>query len=143
MNYGVWNVRGLNKDNHQLEVVNFIKVNKLSFVSLFETKVKHNNSITTAKKIKRNWKWWFNYDHHYNGRVWVGWDASVWEISLCSSSAQHISVLVKFLEKQINFMVTFVYAYNEGSDRVALWDYLASVNTSLPWSIALVYSWGL
>lgn len=124
----------MNKSSHQRELINFISVNSLSFIGLMETKVKEDNSMMVSKKIKKSWKWFFNYDYHHNGRVWVGWDPTVWSISLHTKSAQHITCMVTFLEKSITFLATFVYAYNEAIDRVSLWQDLTSLSsTSLPW----------
>lgn len=135
MNFAVWNVRGLNKKPHQDEVVNFINANHLSLCALVETKVKLSNSMLVAKKIKKGWNWLFNYGDHYNGRVWVGWDPNFWNISMLHSSPQDITCLCEFKEKQISFVATFVYAFNDGNDRVALWDFLTSFVTSLPWTV--------
>ena len=32
-------------------------------------------------------------------------------------------------------MITFVYAHNEGSDRMPLWNYLSQTSFDMPWSI--------
>lgn len=134
MNVASWNVRGLNKSTHQRELINFIAVNSLSFIGLMETKVKEKHSLVVSKKIKKSWSWFFNYDHHYNGRVWVGWDPSIWHVTVYTKSAQHITCFVTFLEKNLTFMATFVYAYNEAQDRVPLWQDLNSLSsTNLPW----------
>lgn len=85
-----------------------------------ETKVKVSNSLTVSKKINRNWSWIFNYDYHANGRIWIGWDPDLWHISVHSKSAQQITCLVTFIEKQMHFMVTFVYAFNKPHQRLPL-----------------------
>lgn len=85
------NVCGLNKDLHLKEVQHFICTNNIDFMGLLETKVKVQNALGTSKNINKNWKWLFNYDHNYNGRVWVGWNPNVWVVFLHSMSAQHIT----------------------------------------------------
>ncbi|XP_074328439.1 uncharacterized protein LOC141700297 [Apium graveolens] len=121
---------------HQNELVNFISENHLDFMGVLETKVKLRNANRISKKINKNWKWLFNYDHHYNGRVWVGWNSDVWDISLHSSSAQHMTCSAHFIEKNLHFLITFVYAYNEGADRNSLWKSLYSFSSCLlPWCV--------
>ncbi|XP_074326901.1 uncharacterized protein LOC141664844 [Apium graveolens] len=105
-------------------------------MGVLETKVKVHNASGISKKINRRWNWLFNYDHHYNGRVWVGWDPGVWKVSLHSSNAQCITCVATFLEKDITILVSFVYAYNEACDRVSLWNYCTNLtNSSLPWCL--------
>lgn len=50
-------------------------------MSCIEIKVKLANSIVFSKRIKRNWNWLFNYDHHDLGRIWVGWDPNHWIVT--------------------------------------------------------------
>ncbi|XP_074374164.1 uncharacterized protein LOC141714549 [Apium graveolens] len=136
MNFVVWNVRGINKAPHQKELHNFISVNKLNFMGLLETKVKSFNALIISKKIRKDWKWCFNYDHHYNGRVWVGWNPSVWDVSIHSLSSQVITCTATFLEKNLSFLVSFVYAHNDAPDRVPLWNYCMNLSTtSLAWCL--------
>lgn len=133
MNCATWNVRGLNKEAHQNEVIRFISTNKLSLVGLLETKVKKANSYYISKKVARSWKWLFNYDYHENGRVWVGWDNNVWDLNMVDASEQHISCVALFREKQLSFLITFVYAQNRGYERSPLWNYISNVTATLPW----------
>ncbi|XP_074342078.1 uncharacterized protein LOC141679483 [Apium graveolens] len=135
MNFATWNVRGINKAPHQKELQNFIFVNKIDFMGVLETKVKVTNALGISKKINKNWRWLFNYDYHYNGRIWVGWNPNVWEISLYSQSSQFITCNARLIEKNLNIIVTFVYAFNDAIDRVPLWDYILSTsNSPTPWA---------
>ncbi|XP_074326627.1 uncharacterized protein LOC141664571 [Apium graveolens] len=102
--------------------------NQLFFADLDEVLLME---FCISKKINRAWKWLFNYDYHYNGLVWVGWNPDIWDITLHSSSAQHITCNAHFIEKDIHFLVTFVYAFNDGADRHALWSHLSSLGTCL------------
>lgn len=69
-------------------------------------------------------------------RVWVGWNPVIWEVFLHFMSGQIVTCNATFLEKNISFLVSFVYAFNDAIDRVPLWDYLLSLsNTSMPWCL--------
>ncbi|XP_063935557.1 uncharacterized protein LOC135147075 [Daucus carota subsp. sativus] len=136
MNLAAWNVRGLNKKPHQDEVVNFINSNGLSLCGFLETKVKSHNSLSISKRIKKGWKWIFNNDYHYNGRIWVGWDPNFWDIVVVDCNAQWITCKCTFKEKNVSFLSSFVYAYNNACDRIPLWNYfLSASSTILPWIV--------
>ncbi|XP_074327862.1 uncharacterized protein LOC141665780 [Apium graveolens] len=104
-------------------------------MGVLETKVKVSNALSISKKINKNWQWLFNYDRHYNGRIWVGWNPNIWEVSLHSKSVQFITCNARLIEKNLNIIVTFVYAFNDAIDRVQLWEYITSTCSSpLPWT---------
>jgi len=130
-----WNVRGLNKYSHQQGVASLINDNQLSFLALLETKVKIHNAMSISTKIKNNWNWLHNYDNHYNGRVWIGWDPNCWNVHRVDSSSQFITCDVSHIASSITFVATFVYAFNDGYDRMPLWSYLVRQNFSKPWCI--------
>lgn len=136
MRFASWNVKGLNKGPHQKLLVNFISLYKLDLMGVLETKVSLIMFFFVFKKIQKNWKWLFNYEHHYNGHVWVGWNPNVWDITLHSMSSQHITCLAKFLEKDYSFLVSFLYAHNDALDRNSLCQDIASIGcTSFPWCL--------
>ncbi|XP_074347302.1 uncharacterized protein LOC141686147 [Apium graveolens] len=89
MKFASWNVRGLNKGPRQKELQNFVSMYNISLMGILETKVKAHNSVGISKKFNRKWKWLFNYESHHNGRVWVGWDPSIWTVTLHSSNDQY------------------------------------------------------
>lgn len=73
-----YNIRGLNKKPKQAYVRNFLVDNHITFVGLIETTVKQHKVAKISRAVSRNWEWAFNYDFHYNGSIWVGWDPKVW-----------------------------------------------------------------
>lgn len=128
MRFASWNVHGINKSPHQKELQHFISMNNIELIEVLETKVKVSNALEISKKINKNWQWLFNYDHHYNGRVWVGWNSNVRSISL-----SNVLLVMLCLLKNINIIVSFVYAFNDKIDRVPFWDYCLSLsNTFFP-----------
>lgn len=128
MNFAIWNVRGLNKSPHQQEVKIFIISNNLSFMCCVETKVSIDNAVAVSRKTTISWSWIFNFEYHDNGRIFVGWDPSIWHISVHSKSAQHVTCFVTFIKTQVHFCVSFIYAYNKPHQRVALWDDLRQLS---------------
>lgn len=52
MFFTIFNIRGLNKSSHEEELKNFILVNKVDFVDVLKTKVKHHKASILANRTK-------------------------------------------------------------------------------------------
>lgn len=78
-----------------------------------------------------------SYEEHDYGRILVGWDPSIWSISVHSKSPQQITCFATFLEKQITFCATFIYALNKDHQREPLWHDIVSLShlISIPWCV--------
>lgn len=125
-----YNIRGLN--NKQSFVKDFLESQKLSFIVLLETHVQENRADAVAKFIGPKLKWIFNYDHHQNGRIWIGYNPSFWKVLPLSSSAQHISCNIFSFNSKCNFYASFVYACNSHMDRRDLWNCLLDFKNFIP-----------
>ncbi|PWA98655.1 hypothetical protein CTI12_AA001400 [Artemisia annua] len=55
-----WNVRGLNNDDSQKQVMDLIRSSNLSFCGLLETRVKKNNLLKICSKVLGSWEWTSN-----------------------------------------------------------------------------------
>lgn len=130
-----YNVRGLNKKSKQTYVRDFLSFHKLSLVGLLETRVKDNKADSISRFVGKHWNWLFNYEHHANGRIWVGWDAQVWNVSLVSSSDQLMHCHVASIDHAHSFLVSFIYAHNDGVARGALWRMLSTLSVGSPWCL--------
>lgn len=124
-----YNIRGLN--NKLSFVKDFINSNKLGLFALLETHVQSGASSSLSSFLAPHFDWVFNYDHHPIGRIWLGWDASRWNVILLHASAQQISCKVTSLSTNRSFFISVVYAFNMYIDRRALWNELASFNDSI------------
>lgn len=126
-----YNVRGLN--NKQSFIKDFIRSNNITLLALLETRVKENMASPIARGISHSVHWLFNYEHHSNGRIWIGWDPSIWNLSVSYKSAQMITCSVSsVLDNQHAFVISFVYAYNTYIERRSLWQDVVSLAASLP-----------
>ena len=134
-----YNTRGLN--NKISFYKDFIASNRLSLIALLETHVKKENSIFVSKLVAPHFEWLFNYDHHSNGRIWIGWNPCVWTISDPVFHAQHISCKISLLASMANFFASFIYAFNDNIERRILWKDLLEYKGSFigtnvsPWLI--------
>lgn len=53
MNFGCWNLRGINKSTHHEEVVEFVTTSNITFMSCLEIEVKSINFLVISKKIRK------------------------------------------------------------------------------------------
>ncbi|XP_015068674.1 uncharacterized protein LOC107013227 [Solanum pennellii] len=137
MKWSVWNVRGMNKRYKHKEIRLLLQQNKTSLAGLIETRVKETNSKATLKAIAPGWKIIHNYKESANGRIWIVWDGSWYDIKLIRSSAQMVHCQVNERSKGYQFNLTVVYGYNTLEMRRSLWTELKMVahSVSEPWLI--------
>lgn len=121
-----FNIRGLH--NKLSFVHDFIVNNNLSLFAVLETHVKEGDARSLSSSIHRRFQWLFNYEHHSNGRIWLGWDPVIWSVRPLSSSAQQVSCIVSRIADNISFFLTVVYAFNDRMDMRALWSDLQNFN---------------
>ena len=135
MNLCTYNIRGLN--NKIPYVRDFIKFHKLSFVVLVETHVQASSAQSVTNLIAPRFTWLFNYEHHNNGRIWIGFDNNIWKVELLSCSAQHASCSVLHLCSGTRFYISFIYALCSAVERRTLWAELINFSSQLsdsdPW----------
>lgn len=133
-----YNTRGLN--NKVSFYKDFIASRKLNLVALLETHVKRENANFLAHLVAPKFQWVFNYENHYNGRIWLGWDPSFWTISEVVTHSQHISCKISSTDSSTWFYASFIYAFNDYTARRNLWADLINVKTNsihdLPWVLA-------
>lgn len=130
-----WNVKGMNDPLGEKECKDFLCSNKVSLVAFLETKIKRQNSDVVANRIAASWKWFYNYDHAHNGRIWIAWDDRKWDVTVISYAAQYVHLLVRSITDQSSFLYTYIYAYNNAGQREELWDALETMGASItsPW----------
>lgn len=125
IDFCVYNIRGLN--NKKAFVKDFIRVNKITLFALLETHVKQDAAVSISKFIAPRFSWVFNYAHHYHGRIWLGWDQDIWNVSVIDVSAQHISCTVMHIATGTTFTASFIYGFNTLSERRTLWQDMLSL----------------
>lgn len=125
IDFCIYNIRGLN--NKQSFVKDFLSFHKLSLCSLVETHVNRNSANFVSRYINPKFHWVFNYEHHQNGRIWVGWDPVVWKVVVLSSSVQQITCTLQHCTNLDSIVISFIYGFNTTSERRHLWQELLSV----------------
>lgn len=136
VNIATWNIRGFNTLIKQVEVQNLLHDNKVSVFGLLETKVKEANCEKTVKRIVDR-QFFSNYQQAYNGRIWVLWDPRVVLVELCSQSDQFIHTKITILSSGQQFWYTFVYAWNNPTERILMWQDMHNLAASIqePWAL--------
>lgn len=137
VDFCTYNIRGLNKK--QAFVKDFISHNNITMLALLETHVQQDSAEVISRNISSQFTWVFNYNHHSNGRIWLGWDSTVWKVLILSSSMQQITCSVNKISTGENFVLSFVYGLNTSQERRLLWreltNFCASLEDNIPWSL--------
>lgn len=123
------NIRGLN--NKKAFVKDFLSLNKISFVAILETHVKRESSTFVSREVSSRLTWIYNYENHYNGRIWVGYDTLLWTCSVLNKSAQQITCSMQCLSTGNSFVVSFIYGLNTHMKHRALWSELLLIQNSI------------
>lgn len=123
VNVAAWNIRGLNTPIKKMEVRSLLADNNISIMGVLETKVKEENCDRVRKGIC-DWNFITNYNHAYNGRVWVLWDDSKIAVEELFQGSQFIHCRATLLDINKVVELTFVYAMNSSEEREDLWSSL-------------------
>ncbi|XP_074314190.1 uncharacterized protein LOC141649397 [Silene latifolia] len=137
-NIGFWNVRGMNSVNKQKLVKSFIQNNEACLFGLLETKINGVNVGNIAHNMLEGWSVTTNCSLHKGGRAWLLWRPNIFDVHIiqCDPQFIHSKIVIKTTKK--GFLLTIVYAFNEGSERLDLWDNLRSIvgQCVVPWALA-------
>ena len=137
LNLAIWNVRGLNKRDHQLAVKDIIAEFRLHFIGLLETRVRINNCASIQSFFMPHWKWFMDYGNIGN-RIWIAWDYNYTDVDIIEVGNQfiHCRVTIRALQEYVD--ITIVYGATEVSDRRELWASLESLAfqcINIPWLV--------
>ncbi|XP_074283310.1 uncharacterized protein LOC141607861 [Silene latifolia] len=114
-----------------------IGVHQIGLFGLLETKVKPLSLNNVRNKLCASWSLSTNSSYHKGGRIWVLWNPSMFSVNFLDYSSQAIHMEVKDLGTGYSFFCTMIYAFNDVTERKALWEDLGAYNRSLkgPWVI--------
>ncbi|KAL2235625.1 UNVERIFIED_CONTAM: hypothetical protein Sindi_1294700 [Sesamum indicum] len=133
----IWNVRGLNKRDHQLAVKDIVAEFRLQFLGLLETRVRINNVSHIQAFLLPQWKWFVDYGASGN-RVWLAWDENFIDVDVveCGTQFIHCHFNIRALHESI--AITVIYGANELVERRALWGSMETIAmqcTDIPWLV--------
>ena len=108
-NIGVWNIRGLNTVEKQIEVKNLISREKLKVCAILETRLRSKKLQNTCDKVFQGWEWTSNMMCCTKGcRIALGWDDNEVSIQVLNKSSQSIFYVISADQYNIKCFYTFV-----------------------------------
>ncbi|KAL0439785.1 UNVERIFIED_CONTAM: hypothetical protein Slati_2461500 [Sesamum latifolium] len=128
----VWNVRGLNRSDHQVALRNLIYENRLSLVGLLETRVSAANIVRVQRGLLPRWTWFVDYFAPGN-RIWLAWDSDFVGIDILEVDVQFIHCRIQMHCIHTSVLMTFVYGVNDVGGRRLLWYNLSRISASGEW----------
>ena len=137
LNLAVWNVRGLNKRDHQLALKDLISEYRLDFMGILETRVRINNVMHIQSFLLPHWKWFVDYATVGN-RIWIAWDDNVVDVHILDLGNQFMHCRVTHRTDSESLTITIVYGASEMIDRRNLWNTLESLareHSDEPWLV--------
>ncbi|KAL2248085.1 UNVERIFIED_CONTAM: hypothetical protein Sindi_2660800 [Sesamum indicum] len=137
LNIAVWNVRGLNKRDHQLALKDLVSEYRLHFLGILETRVRLNNVMHIQSFLLPHWKWFVDYSSVGN-RIWIAWDENIVDVHILDSADQFIHCRVTNMADNESVIITVVYGASEVIDRRNLWTALETLSqqcSDIPWMV--------
>ncbi|KAL2252888.1 UNVERIFIED_CONTAM: LINE-1 retrotransposable element ORF2 protein [Sesamum indicum] len=137
LNLAVWNVRGLNKQDHQLALKDLVSEFRLHFLGILETRVQLNNIMHIQSYLHPQWKWFTDYNSIGN-RIWLGWEENFIDVHILDLGEQFVHCRITSKAVNESIIVTVVYGATEVIDRWILWttlETLAQQCSDVPWLV--------
>ncbi|KAJ6430452.1 hypothetical protein OIU84_021782 [Salix udensis] len=130
-------LRGLS-GSHKLEVgPGWILQHHLDIVGLLENKIALNNISRVESQLNlTGWNFLSNASDAAPGRIFIGWNTLVYNLTCLHNSLQWITCEAKTLTTSETITITFVYGGNTPTARKTLWEYITNVSPQLsnkPW----------
>ncbi|KAK3204560.1 hypothetical protein Dsin_018606 [Dipteronia sinensis] len=86
-------------------------------------------------QVFKDWDMIDSYNSHSLGRIWVGWDPRILNITKISETDQIVHCNACILDTNDQFRISFVYGSNDDRLRKALWQSTCSSQHGSPWII--------
>ncbi|KAL2235455.1 UNVERIFIED_CONTAM: hypothetical protein Sindi_1277700 [Sesamum indicum] len=133
----VWNVRGLNKRDHQLALKDLVSEFRLHFLGILETRIQQNNIMHIQSYLLPQWNWFTDYNSIGN-RIWLAWDENFIDVHVLDLGDQFVHCRITSRAVNETVFVTIVYGASEVIDRRILWttlETLAQQCLDIPWLV--------
>ncbi|XP_062105698.1 uncharacterized protein LOC133817249 [Humulus lupulus] len=130
-----WNVRGINSQQKQRLVKQFIATQRVGLVGLLKTRVKAQKLGALYLNLFTGWCFTSNNAWHSGGRIVVSWNPSSFNVNIIKCTSQLIHLGVATVDNKNFFFVTYVYAFNDEEGRKRLWKDLQDLSVMGPWIV--------
>ncbi|KAK4384113.1 hypothetical protein Sango_3090600 [Sesamum angolense] len=138
MNAAFWNVRGLNRRDHQVAVKELVNEFRLNFLGLLETRVSAVN-VLRVQTFLPQWSWFTDYNMPGN-RIWIAWDDELLDVDVLNLDVQFIHCRINIRCAHMSVLATVVYGANDTVSRRGLWQSLVTLADSIsdePWIVGV------
>ncbi|KAK9667989.1 hypothetical protein RND81_13G026700 [Saponaria officinalis] len=109
--------------------------NNVGLWGVVETKVRISSFNKVVVCFASDWEIINNLQHHDGGRIWLMWRKAEFKVDVICKTEQLIHSKVTKLGSGKVFLFTVVYGSNSSTERDDLWEALASINSSLSWTV--------
>ncbi|KAK4383871.1 Transposon TX1 uncharacterized protein [Sesamum angolense] len=130
LNAAVWNVRGLNRRDHQIAVRELAMNSRLHFLGLLETRVTLPNAARVQNGILPRWKCFSDYNSVGN-RIWLARDDDFLDVTIMDIGVQFVHCQIFIRSSHIYVLVTVSYGANDVGSRRELWQALSNISGSI------------
>ncbi|KAL0309058.1 UNVERIFIED_CONTAM: hypothetical protein Sradi_5848100 [Sesamum radiatum] len=137
LNTAIWNVRGLNRRDHQVAVRDLVSEFRLYFIALLENRVMQSNVTRIQSGVLSRWRWFVDYAGPGN-RIWIAWNDELIDVEVLNVDSQFVHCRVLIHELHETILTTVVYGANEMSARRELWQGLIELAVTVgnvPWLV--------
>ncbi|KAL0411859.1 UNVERIFIED_CONTAM: hypothetical protein Slati_3775600 [Sesamum latifolium] len=132
----VWNVRGLNRRDHQVAVADLVADFRLQFLGLLETRVSVGN-VSRVQRFLPRWSWVTDYTGPEK-RIWIAWDDTMLGVDVLELGQQYIHCRIHIRSAHLSVLATIIYGANDHIVRRELWQQLGVLSQSIddePWVV--------
>ncbi|KAK9667762.1 hypothetical protein RND81_13G009700 [Saponaria officinalis] len=126
-----WNVRGCNSPLKLKEVSDLLRSRRIDVMGILETRIHELNSSRLIRSFFGGLAVFCSYNDQRKGRIWLVWNPRTVSVLPMSSCSQLVHCHVLHHDTQSSFHCTFVYANNDPSVRLELWDNLCSLSSTV------------
>ncbi|KAL2228640.1 UNVERIFIED_CONTAM: hypothetical protein Sindi_1843700 [Sesamum indicum] len=111
---------GLNRRDHQMGVKEIIRVNRLLFLGILETRVAAHNIAPIQNNICPEWSWLNDYNTVGN-RIWLMWNDVEVGLNILNVGDQLIHCRVTNRLMHTQHLITIIYGMSDVSSSRTLW----------------------
>ncbi|KAL0461556.1 UNVERIFIED_CONTAM: hypothetical protein Slati_0043200 [Sesamum latifolium] len=133
----VFNIRGLNRRDHQVAISDLIVEFQLHFIGLLETKASARNITRVQMCLSHTSKWFEDYTGP-GTRIWLAWKYDEVDVEILTVHAQMIHYWVFIQQFHTTALVSIVSRANDLGERRGLWQSLTQLTDSIeedPWLV--------
>ncbi|KAL0455485.1 UNVERIFIED_CONTAM: hypothetical protein Slati_0887700 [Sesamum latifolium] len=137
INAAIWNVRGLNRRDHQVSIANLVSEHRLQFIGLLETRVSVGNVARVQRGLLPRWNWFVDYVSPDN-RIWLASHEDFIDLNVLKTGDQFVHCSAHICCLHVHVLLTIVYGVNDVVGRRVLWDDLDRISHTVrdvPWLV--------